>query len=627
MPEIKIHQNNKTDIINIDKNISLLEALNKHGYDIESSCNGNGTCGKCCVLVNSSNIAYTKEEIDNLSEDEMHKGIHLSCRINVTDDIEITLFDKRKGASILTDISKAHITGNGTANKHALILPEPSIKDQRPDDVRVIEQVKMLKIASERNEADFLQNSKKLQLNEINLSLLKRLPDIIRKNPYQVTVIEILHEITGVESGDTTNKLYGVAIDIGTTTIAAYLYELTEKKLVAVESMLNPQKKYGADVISRIDYSSESEDNSIRITNLIRNALTDLINKLIYSTEHSLSDIYLVTIAGNTTMLHILLGLPCRNIAIAPFIPVTLSECILYPEEFGMEINEAGRVLVMPSVSAYIGADTVAAVLSARLHLLKEIALLVDIGTNGEIVFCNRGEMYACSTAAGPAFEGANIFCGTGGVDGAISEVSIQDNKELEIKTIGGYKPIGICGSGIVDAVACMLQIGLIDETGRILDKDELPEDVLFYQDRLVEIKGQNAFILAFADAGVYGGQIVITQKDIREIQNAKAAIQAGIRVLIKEAGYSIQEIQKVFLAGGFGNYMRTESAIAIGLLPKELIGRVQAIGNAAGAGAVFSLLSEREYSEACQISKEMRYVELSSNVDFVEEYTNNMLF
>ena len=326
-------------------------------------------------------------------------------------------------------------------------------------------------------------------------------------------------------------------------------------------------------------------------------------------------------------MLHILLGLPCRNIAIAPFIPVTLSECILYPEEFGMEINEAGRVLVMPSVSAYIGADTVAAVLSARLHLSKEIALLVDIGTNGEIVFCNRGEMYSCSTAAGPAFEGANIFCGTGGVDGAISEVSIQDNKELETKTIGGYKPIGICGSGIVDAVACMLQIGLIDETGRILDKDELPEDVLFYQDRLVEIKGQNAFILAFADAGVYGGQIVITQKDIREIQNAKAAIQAGIRVLIKEAGYSIQEIQKVFLAGGFGNYMRTESAIAIGLLPKELIGRVQAIGNAAGAGAVFSLLSEREYSEACQISRKMRYVELSSNVDFVEEYTNNMLF
>ncbi|MDD4296330.1 MAG: ASKHA domain-containing protein [Ruminiclostridium sp.] len=627
MPEIKIHHNNKTDVIKVDKNISLLEALTKHGYDIESTCSGNSTCGKCRVIVNSSNIAYTREETDIFSEDDIHRGIHLSCRIKVTDDIEITLIDNRKSAFILTDISEVYIKSKGTANKHALILPEPSINDQRPDDVRIIEQVNMLKKESEKNEADFPKSSKELQFNGLNLSILKRLPDIIRKNQYQVTVIKILNEITGVETGDTTNKLYGVAIDIGTTTIAAYLYELAENKFVAVESMLNPQKKYGADVISRIDYSSESKDNGIKITNLIRNALTDLINELVCSTGHSLSDIYLVTIAGNTTMLHILLGLPCRNIAIAPFIPVTLSDCILNPIEIGLEINEAGRVLVMPSVSAYIGADTVAAVLSAKLHFSKEIVLLVDIGTNGEIVFSNRGEMYACSTAAGPAFEGANIYCGTGGVDGAISEVSIQDNKELIIKTIGGYNPIGICGSGIVDAVACMLQLGLIDETGRILDKDELPEDVLFYKDRFIEIKGQNAFILAFADAGVYGGQIVITQKDIREVQNAKAAIQAGIRVLIKEAGYSVQKIQKVYLAGGFGNYMRTESAIAIGLLPKKLIGRVQAIGNAAGAGAVLSLLSEKEYSEACQIPKKIRYIELSSNADFVEEYTNNMLF
>lgn len=624
MPEITVHYCGKTKVLNADKGDSLLDVLHRHGFFIESPCNGNGTCGKCRVFVNGGNLPYTREENEVLSEDEKQKGVHLSCRIKITGGMEVTLPEKGMNASVLTDIIMEQVSGSSLIKKYAINMDEPSIHDQRPDDDRVLHYFNASFRVSKESDPEGLL---KPQLEKIPLPVLKQLPYVIRQNSYQVTVIEASNEITGVESGNTEKILSGVAIDVGTTTIAAYLYDLNDKKLIAAESMLNPQKKYGADVISRIDYASGSEDKAVEMTDTIRDALRELVKKLAYKAGHSLSDIYLAAIVGNTTMIHILLGLPCFNIAVAPFIPVTLSRRMLHPEKIGLEMNKYGRVIVMPSVSAYIGSDTVAAVLSARMHLATDINLIVDIGTNGEIVLGNRDEMYACSTAAGPAFEGANILFGTGGIEGAINEVFIGNNGELEIKTIGGSEPCGICGSGIVDAVSCMLKAGVLDETGRILDKDELPHKAAVYRDRLVKVNGQSAFVLAGANTAVHGGPIVITQKDIREVQNAKAAIAAGIRMLAKEAGYSIRSIQKVYLAGGFGNYMRVESAINIGLLPKELESRVYAIGNAAGAGASFSLLSGKEYSDACRIPGKIRYVELSANPEFVNEYTENMLF
>lgn len=624
MHEITVHYRGKIKTVKADKEDSLLKVLRKHGFYIESPCNGNGTCGKCRVIVNSNDLPYTREEAEILSEDEKRKGIHLSCRIKLMDDMEITLPGKGKEASILTDIKVDEKFSDGTIKKIAINMDKPSVNDQRPDDERVLHHVNMLTAASEENGSE---RPLKPQPEKIPLSVLKKLPNIIRRNSYQVTVIKMLNEITGIEGGNTEKTLFGVAVDIGTTTIAAYLYNLYEKKLIAVESMLNPQRKFGADVISRIDYASRSKNNAVKMTNAIRIALQVLVKKLINSAGHRLSDIYLATIVGNTTMIHILLGLPSINIAVAPFIPVTLSQRTLHPEEIGLEMNQYGRVLVIPSVSAYIGSDTVAAVLSSRMHLEKGITLIVDIGTNGEIVLGNEDRMYACSTAAGPAFEGANILFGTGGIEGAISEVFIANNRELGIKTIKGCKPIGVCGSGIVDAISCMLKLGIIDETGRILNRDESPQDALYFADRIVRFKGQNAFVLADANTTMYDENIIITQKDIREIQNAKAAIAAGIRILMKEAGFRVQNIQKVCLSGGFGNYMRVESAINIGLLPKELEDRVHVIGNAAGAGAVFALLSGKEYTDACLISRKINYVELSANPDFINEYTENMFF
>lgn len=625
MPDIRINmKDGKATIISVKEPITLLEALRKNGFNTESPCNGNGTCGKCKVLIRNDNYPYTREEKKLLTDSEIYNGTHLSCRVMVTSDLEVTLPNDSINASILTEINVTGIYGDNSARKIAVSLSSPSITDQRPDDQRVLDEL----VCHENSIESTDSTNKSNRLNKLPLNILRELPDTIRNSSCKATIIKILSEITGIERGNTEKTLYGAAIDIGTTTIAAYLYDLNNNKLISVESMLNPQRKYGSDVISRIGYSSQCINNRIEMSECIQNAISSLVKKLALSAGLNTYDIYLITLAGNTTMLHLFLGLPAGNLAAAPFIPVTLAEHVFAPEETGLAINPYGRILVLPSVSAYIGADTVAAVLSTGMHEKEEISLLVDIGTNGEIVLGNKEALYACSTAAGPAFEGADISCGTGSIDGAISEVYISnDGSKFEFKTIGGHEPVGLCGSGLIDAIACMLKTGLIDETGRIPYKDELPESAAAFSDRLININQQPAFVLASSKTAGHGSQIYITQKDIREVQNAKAAIAAGIKILIMNAGYSFNDIDKVFLAGGFGNNLRIESAIVTGLLPEELSGRIHAVGNAAGAGAVYALLSEKEFGTSADIARKIHYLELSANADFVSEYTANMFF
>ena len=362
--------------------------------------------------------------------------------------------------------------------------------------------------------------------------------------------------------------------------------------------------------------------------------IIDCINKIIDTFEKnngvSHEDIYLMVFAGNTTMMHFLLNLQAKYIAVSPFIPVTTKMQKVKPSELNININNSGLVVVLPCVSAYIGADTVAAILSSNMNNSDETCLLIDIGTNGEIVLGNKDWMYSCSTAAGPAFEGANIQYGVGGIKGAIDKISFGE--KLEFHTIGSEKAIGICGSGIVDAIAGMLDKGIIDETGRILDKSEYESDSNTmsndYLDRLVQLDGMNAFIIARQEETAINSDIVITQKDVRELQNAKAAIAAGIKILIKQAGINPSDIKKVYLAGGFGNYINISSAFKIGLLPSELDSeKVVSIGNAAGAGAVLGLLSKHNLSETEMIKNKVKYIELSALVDFVDEYVNCMFF
>lgn len=551
----------------------------------------------------------------HLSAEEMKKGIHLSCRVWVQQDMEITVGDSGENTSILTEARTFRTPVHPVLQKKACRLSAPSLQDQQPDAERVVSAfVDRLSETNSPISAHFPM---------LPPEILRQLPAMIRENDFQVTALSLMDRMIGAEPGDTADVFYGVAVDIGTTTLAAYLYDLNCGERLATASMLNPQIKYGADVISRIDYASQNDDYAAEMADLIRSALNDLIGQLAKALGLDEQMVYLATVAGNTTMLHLLLQLPVMQLARAPFIPVTLSTLFLKPSELNLAMNAQGRIILLPGVSAYVGSDTVAAVLSTGMHLKKETTLLADIGTNGEIVLGNRDFIISCSAAAGPAFEGANITCGTGSIEGAVSEVYIDGEGDLQYRTIGDRKAVGICGSGLIDAIACMLRIGVLDGTGRILKRDELDNTALKYADRLFSVNGQQAFSLVrTGDSCIY-----ITQKDVREVQNAKAAIAAGISLLIREAGLTVDDIQSVFLAGGFGSFMRARSAVEIGLLPRIPEQKIVAVGNAAGTGAIQALLSREELQLAADVAQRIKYLELSSSQDFASEYADQLLF
>jgi len=462
--------------------------------------------------------------------------------------------------------------------------------------------------------------NKEIKTYQPSLELLRSLPEQINSCNDTVTAIIEDGEIISIEQYKPDDSFYGVAVDIGTTTIATYLYDLSTGKAISTYSLLNPQSKFGADVITRIDHTLKSNDSKLEIHELIINALNQAVTKMCLDAGINSDEIYLMTIVGNTTMLHFLMALDARNIAMSPFIPVTTLINKFKPSELGIEINNSGKLVILPSISAYIGADTVGAIISSGMDRKKTTTLLIDIGTNGEIVLGNKDALYTCSTAAGPAFEGANIKYGCGGISGAISSVRFE-NGVINYSTINDAKAIGICGSGLIDVVAEMIKYGFIDETGRIISEEELTEYNLQYKKYLHHLDGLPAFKLDDAL------NICITQNDIRELQNAKAAIAAGIETLISESGNSIENIKEVYLAGGFGSFLNIQNALILGLLPNALNGRIKAIGNAAGAGAVLALLSKSQIARTQTLKYKTKYLELSSSLNFVTSYTDNMFF
>ena len=410
-----------------------------------------------------------------------------------------------------------------------------------------------------------------------------------------VSQTEFLEDLpyTGNASLDLSRRPYGVAIDLGTTTVVLYFLNLKTGQIEKIDSFLNPQQLYGADVISRISYCQEHKTGLEKLQKLIVRAINEKLDAFKTRKGIESHDFEKIVIAGNTTMLHILLGKDPVSIALAPFKPKFTSKQIIEGAGTGLNINEKGEVITLPCISAYVGADIVAGL--AAIKSFHKNYIFIDIGTNGEIALIKGNETYTCSTAAGPAFEGANLSCGMGAVTGAISSFTDPFNYQV----IGNVAPRGICGSGIVDIVAFLIGDGRIDDTGRL----------------------KETFIIhAENDIG-------ITQQDIREIQLAKSAIFSGIKVLIDLVGLSFNQIDVLFLAGGFGNYINIKSAIQIGLLPMELISRTTPIGNSAGIGTLQYLKSEVIGEKITQLLKQSFYIELSDRDDFTMEFALNMNF
>ncbi|HBN86382.1 MAG TPA: ferredoxin [Clostridiales bacterium] len=591
-----------------EENKVLLDLLRENEIDIPAPCGGKSKCGKCIVQVLSGKLNdVAAHEKDVLGKERINAGYRLSCMTKVLGDCSIIVPDFSNEATIMTDLSGVEFSGNGIVNKFTINLGKPNVHDQASDLERI-------------------QDKYGKCLFENNMRFLNQLPSLLRQSDFKVEMIFIDGMPADIPDQDSKKDYFGIAIDIGTTTVAVYLYDFVSKNPIDHVSFLNPQKPFGADVISRIDSCIQSEENLKRQSELVILHVNNAIGTLCKNNGVSTNDIYTMAFVGNTTMMHLFMGISPVNIASSPFIPVTVAMHRLKPSDLGITINPNGLIYALPCISGYVGADTVGAVYATGMHKNNKITVMCDIGTNGEIVLGNRDQLYTCSTAAGPAFEGANIKCGIGGVAGAIDKVKIDT--DVVYTTIGNKKPTGICGSGIVDVIAEMLDEGIIDYTGRIVDQDELDETVpTAVADRIINFSGDNAFLLESASKTGTKEDIIITQKDVRELQNAKAAIAAGILILIKASGYTFDDIDAFYLAGGFGNYLKVSAACKIGLIPKELESKVKNAGNAAGAGALLFISSEDSVREVEDIKNKTEYIELSTNPDFSNQYIDCMFF
>ncbi|MBN1360684.1 MAG: DUF4445 domain-containing protein [Sedimentisphaerales bacterium] len=439
-----------------------------------------------------------------------------------------------------------------------------------------------------------------------------------RATEVQPTIVEKYRPSAG--SGD----ILGLAVDIGTTTVVAKLIDLADGHCLATQATLNPQVQFGDDVISRINYA-RSEAASAELRKVILDCVNTLIAGLCAAAAVAPDAIYETCVVGNTTMNHLFLGLPTQQLGVAPYRAYSVEAQDSPPADLHLHINPAGNVHTVENIAGFVGSDTTAVALATDVDSVAGTTLVVDIGTNGELVLATRDHLYAASCAAGPALEGARIRHGSRAAEGAIEAVVIADG-DLGLDVIGDAPVRSICGSGLIDAVAVLLDLGVIDLTGRFAPaatvRPRLPQALAA---RLVEIEGQPAFCLAF-DAGTSVPKVVLTQRDIREVQLAKGAIRAGIRLLLKKLGITEADLDSVLLAGAFGNYIRPSSAIRIGLLPNVPVERIHFVGNAAASGAVMLLLSEACRRRAAALTRRIQYVEIAHEKDFADVFAEAML-
>ena len=420
-------------------------------------------------------------------------------------------------------------------------------------------------------------------------------------------------------------KILGVAVDIGTTTVVAKLIDMAGGECLATEADINPQSRYGDDVISRIAYA-QSDEKLAELHKVIVNCINELTVKLCRQAKTNANYICEMCVVGNTTMNHLFLKLPVSQLGQAPYRAFSVEAKDVPAGKLFLGINVAGNVHTVENIAGFVGSDTVAAALAADVNLADEVTLLVDIGTNGEVVLGTKEKLYAASCAAGPAFEGARISCGSRAMEGAIEAVVVNDG-DIDLDVIGKGKARSICGSGLIDAVAVLLDLEIVDSTGKFVEleklRNRLPSNIF---SRVIEQKGQPAFVLAYGRKNEEP-RVVLTQKDVREMQLAKAAIRAGVRLLQKRIGLGDSDIKHVLLAGAFGNYIRRESALRIGLLPNVPIERIRFVGNAACSGAEMILLSSHAGKSAGKLARSIEYVEIAHEKEFETVFADSMQF
>lgn len=575
---------------------SLHDIILGGGDHIENPCSGKGTCGKCRVrVVNGILPAPTDAEKRFLSDDELASGIRLACMVWPEGDLAVALTEKNRKGKVLAGGYIPQFEVSPDISKCRAFIKRSSLHNQLPYEEAVKEAFDL---------PDEWRADASVALAEGD-----------------VTGVFHGDSLIALEAGNTCGKIYGAAIDIGTTTMVVSLVDMCTGEILADASALNPQKKFGLDVLTRISYEMEHEDEGIAD---LRNTLTASINELLAeATQKSgidIKNVYEICVAANCTMMHTLLGIDARPIGKAPYAPVFTASRTLKASDIGLKAGPGAVLYCLPGVSSFIGADIVAGAYVCELEKQRGKVLFIDIGTNGEIVLSDSGRLTSCSCAAGPALEGMNISSGMRAADGAIEDITIGET-DVSFTTIGDAPAEGICGSGILAAISELLRRGIVRKQGAFIKTDTMSEsDPMF--SRILTEKGKRSFLILDGSR-----PISITQGDVRQVQLAKGAILSGFYALLNDAGIDIEDLDKVIVAGQFGAHLSEQHLIGVGILPEAVRGKVEYVGNTSRTGAYLALMSGGIKREMEALARQMGYVELSAVEGYERLFSNCLIF
>jgi uncharacterized 2Fe-2S/4Fe-4S cluster protein (DUF4445 family) len=567
---------------------TIFDAASWNGIAIDSTCGGHGTCKKCKVRVVEGEAPLSTVDPRAFTTDELRTGWRLACRAAAQEDlvVEVPPLQTRPKAA-LVGVGR-HVILRPAVQKRYLELEEPTLEDQTPDLDRVLAAMDDVEL-------------------RVPIDLLRGLGGALREAEWKVTAVFCDDLLVGVEPGDTTARRFALAFDLGTTTVVANLLDLETGQPAAVRSMLNRQQPFGADVISRISATMLDEGALDLLRTRAHETLEELTQEVCGEAGVAPGEIYEIVVVGNVTMLQLALGIDPEPLAMVPFSMAARALAAATATDFGVHVHPHAPAVTFPALGAYVGPDVVSGVLATGLTLDRRIRLFVDVGTNSEIVLGSAARAFATAAPAGPAFEAAQIRCGMRAAEGAIEGVKIVEG-EVELQVIGDVEPVGLCGSGLVDAVAELVREGILDSSGRYVDHP-----------RVTTVGEERVFVLS--------DKVYLSQRDVRELQFAKASIATGWTILCEELGIAPEEISQVLLGGSFGSYLSAASAVRIGLVPALPLTRIVSAGNVAGEGAKIAALSVQERAAATAIVNEVEYVELSGRADFNDLFIDQLAF
>ncbi|MGO9957800.1 MAG: ASKHA domain-containing protein [Solirubrobacteraceae bacterium] len=592
--------------VRVPSGTPIFDAASWNGIAIDSTCGGHGTCRKCKVRILSGDVPVSSVDPRAFTAEELRDGWRLACRAPARADLEVQVPPlQTRPKAALVGVGRHVILRPAVVKRH-LVLSEPTMEDQRSDLQRVLDALEDLEPS-------------------ISLDVLRSLGRTLRRAQFDVTAVVCDQDLIAIEPGDTTARRFAVAFDLGTTTAVATLLDLDSGQPLAVRSILNRQQPFGADVITRISATMMDDTALGTLRDRAHETLAILCEEVCTEASVAPHEVYEIAVCGNVTMMSLALGIDPEPLSMAPFVVSAHELPPALASDFGVDVHPRAPAFVFPSLGAYVGGDIVAGMLATGLTRDRRLRLFIDVGTNSEIALGSVDRVLATAAPAGPAFEAAQIRCGMRAAEGAIEGVRIAGDG-LTLDVIGDTEPVGMCGSGLVDAVAELVHRGLLDHSGRFVGDEQAQALSPALAHRLTKIGDERVFVLHWRGDDP-ASAVFLSQRDVRELQFAKASIATGWQILMRELEVEPSDISQVLLAGSFGAYLTPLSAVRIGLVPRLALTRIVSAGNVAGEGAKIAALSRRERAEARSILREVEYVELSGRADFNDLFIDQLSF